>query len=64
MTTRRLIIFDLDETLVYATETKLSFEPDFVIEPYFVYLRPFVYELLTFAVNRFYIAVWSSSNKK
>jgi RNA polymerase II subunit A small phosphatase-like protein len=64
MTTRRLIIFDLDETLVHATETKLSIEPDFVIEPYFVYVRPFVHELLTLVADRFDIAVWSSSSTK
>nr|WP_315467375.1 HAD family hydrolase [uncultured Undibacterium sp.] len=64
MTTRRLIIFDLDETLVHATETKLSYEPDFVVEPYFIYLRPYVHELLKFTANRFDIAVWSSSSQK
>lgn len=64
MTTRKLIIFDLDETLVHATETKLSYEPDFVIEPYFVYLRPFVHDLLRFTMQRFDMAVWSSSSAK
>ncbi|MFC0350961.1 HAD family hydrolase [Undibacterium danionis] len=64
MTTRRLVIFDLDETLVHATETKLSYEPDFVVEPYFVYLRPYVHELLSFTANRFDVAVWSSSSTK
>ncbi|MBC3881597.1 HAD family hydrolase [Undibacterium sp. LX40W] len=62
MTSRRLIIFDLDETLVHATETKLSYEPNFVVEPYFIYLRPYVHELLKFTANRFDIAVWSSSS--
>lgn len=64
MTTRRLIIFDLDETLVHATETKLSYEPDFVIEPYFVYLRPFAHELLRFSLQHFDVAIWSSSSSK
>lgn len=60
---RRLVIFDLDETLVHATEVKLSFAPDFEVPPYFVYQRPHVQELLAFAATRFDLAVWSSSSK-
>ena len=61
---RRLVIFDLDETLVHATDTKLPFEPDFEVPPYFVYQRPYVHELLSFAATRFDLAVWSSSSKE
>jgi RNA polymerase II subunit A small phosphatase-like protein len=59
---RRLVIFDLDETLVHATDTRLPFEPDFEVPPFFVYQRPYVHELLSFAAQRFDLAVWSSSS--
>jgi carboxy-terminal domain RNA polymerase II polypeptide A small phosphatase len=57
----RLIIFDLDETLVHATERDLGYSCDFEVAPYRVYCRPYVQELLEFAGNRFDVAVWSSS---
>ena len=61
---RRLVIFDLDETLVHATEARLPFEPDFEVPPYFVYQRPHLHELLAFAAARFDLAVWSSSSNE
>lgn len=62
---RKLLIFDLDETLVHATDRRLlEPEPSFEHAPYFVYQRPFVQELLT-ATRHFYdFAVWSSSSKE
>jgi RNA polymerase II subunit A small phosphatase-like protein len=62
--TRRLVIFDLDETLVHATTAQLSHAPSFALAPYFIYQRPFVRELLT-ATKPFYdFAVWSSSSSE
>lgn len=60
----RLVIFDLDETLVHATERDLGYACDFEIAPYRVYLRPHVQELVEFAVKRFDIAVWSSASEE
>jgi RNA polymerase II subunit A small phosphatase-like protein len=59
---RRLIIFDLDETLVHATEKRLTYPCDFEVPPYFVYCRPFANNLLQYAAARFDLAVWSSSS--
>jgi carboxy-terminal domain RNA polymerase II polypeptide A small phosphatase len=60
--TRRLVIFDLDETLVHATNSQLEHAPSFEHSPYFIYQRPFIRELLT-ATKPFYdFAVWSSSS--
>jgi len=53
----RLVIFDLDETLVYATKERLSTPYEFEVQPYFVYVRPFACALLQFAVENFNIAV-------
>jgi len=61
---RKLIIFDLDETLVHATETRLPSAPDFEVGPYFVHIRPFCDDLLIAVAERYDIAVWSSSSER
>ena len=60
---RQLIVFDLDETLVHATESPLSRPADFVVPPYFIYRRPFLDDLLTGLMSDFDLAVWSSSSR-
>lgn len=62
MTRVRLIVFDLDETLVHATEVPLAYAPAFQVGPYFVYVRPFASELIKFCASHFELAVWSSSS--
>lgn len=60
----QLVIFDLDETLVHATEVPLSHARDFQLGRYFVYVRPFASELIKVSASRFDIAVWSSSSQQ
>jgi len=60
----RLVVFDLDETLVHATEEPLNCAHSFEVSPYFVYVRPFAEDLIRFCAQRFDIAVWSSSSEK
>jgi len=58
-----LLILDLDETLIHASETKLaSVEHDFVYADYFVYKRPGLDEFLNSVKDDFRIAVWSSAS--
>lgn len=64
MTRVRLIVFDLDETLVHATEAPLPYVHSFQVGPYFVYVRPFASELIKFSASHFKIAVWSSSSER
>jgi RNA polymerase II subunit A small phosphatase-like protein len=64
MTRVRLIVFDLDETLVHATEVPLPYAPAFQVGPYFVYVRPFASELIKFCASHFDTAVWSSSSER
>ena len=64
MTRVRLIVFDLDETLVHATEVPLPYAHTFQIGLYFVYARPFVSELIEFCASHFEVAVWSSSSER
>lgn len=58
----KLIVFDLDETLVHATATPLPYPHSFKIASYFVYVRPYASELIQLCAGRFDIAVWSSSS--
>ena len=58
-----LLILDLDETLIHASEAKLaSVEYDFVYAEYFVYKRPGLDEFLNSIKEDFIIAVWSSAS--
>lgn len=59
---RILLILDLDETLVHASETGLEREPDFRVGPYHVFERPHLDSFLSSCQENFVIAVWSSSS--
>jgi TFIIF-interacting CTD phosphatase-like protein len=57
----KLLILDLDETLVHATETPLAAEPDFVVFDYSVYQRPHLDTFIATCLEWFDVAVWTSS---
>lgn len=59
---RKLLILDLDETLIYGTETPLAREADFFVEPYYIYRRPHLKQFLNTCLDWFDIAVWTSSS--
>lgn len=62
--TRKLLILDLDETLIFASETPLSQPPDFLVSNnYYVYKRPFVEQFLVWCFENFDVAVWTSATK-
>ncbi|MFO0914787.1 MAG: HAD family hydrolase [Pirellulales bacterium] len=57
-----LLILDLDETLIFGSETRLHREADFMVGPFHVYKRPGV-EAFLVSVNRYYdLAIWSSAS--
>jgi Dullard-like phosphatase family protein len=60
---RQLLILDIDETLVFATEQALTQPHDFIVGPYFVYKRPHVDAFLTAVAEWFDLAVWTSSTE-
>ena len=61
-TARPLLILDLDETLIYGSETRLDREADFSVGPFHVYKRPGVDGFLS-SVDRYYdLAIWSSAS--
>src|SRR4051812_42702126 len=57
-----LLILDLDETLVHATEEPLGRAHDFVVGPYFVYRRPHLAEFLDSCLACFRLAAWSTAS--
>jgi RNA polymerase II subunit A small phosphatase-like protein len=58
---RILLILDIDETLIFASERDLERSPDFRVGPYSVYRRPHLDEFLKSCCENFEIAIWSSS---
>jgi RNA polymerase II subunit A small phosphatase-like protein len=56
-----LLVLDLDETLVHATEQPLGRPPDFTAGPYSVYRRPHLGEFLRNCSGLFDLAFWSSA---
>lgn len=59
---RTLLILDLDETLIHASETALDRAPDFQVYGYHVYRRPHLAEFLEAVRRDFDLAVWSSAS--
>lgn len=57
-----LLILDIDETLLYASERRLERDPDFRVGHYFVYVRPHLREFLQTCEEHFRLAIWSSSS--
>lgn len=60
---QKLLILDLDETLIFASETPLDAPAHFRAAQYHVYRRPWVNEFLDFARANFELAVWTSSSQ-
>lgn len=57
-----LLILDVDETLLFASEQRLARAPDFRTAHYFVYLRPHLTAFLQQCYRRYRIAIWSSAS--
>ena len=59
-----LLVLDLDETLIHATEQKLKIDIDFQYANYFVYIRPYLEWFLETMSANFKLAIWSSADDK
>jgi len=57
----KLLILDIDETLIHASEQKLNREPEIRTELYFVYKRPYLETFLSFCRENFQVAVWTTA---
>ena len=58
----KLLVLDLDETLVYSRRHVLAGMPDFDVEPFHVYKRPHVDYFLATCLQWFRVGVWSSAS--
>lgn len=63
MTNTKLLVLDLDETLVFASEHALDRPADLRVAGYHVYKRPHLDAFLDFAFARFRVGVWTSSGR-
>lgn len=60
---KKLLVLDLDETLIYAIEEGLKRRSDFRVGQYYVYKRPFVETFLDFCFENYNVAVWTTATK-
>jgi len=61
---RILLIFDIDETLIYGTEKPLARQEDFgFAKQFYIYKRPFLDEFIREVSKLFELAVWSSASE-
>lgn len=56
-----LLIFDLDETLIFASGEVLERDADFTFDEYHIYKRPYLNEFLISLSRNFLLAIWSSA---
>ena len=59
----KLLVLDLDETLIYSTETRLDRAPDFAVGKYFTYKRPHLDDFLEDCLTFFKVGVWTSASE-
>lgn len=57
-----LLVLDIDETLIHATENELDRKADFKVFDYHIYKRPFLNNFFDEIKDHFLLAVWSSAS--
>jgi carboxy-terminal domain RNA polymerase II polypeptide A small phosphatase len=60
---RKLLVLDIDETLVYGTEQPLERVADLHVGQYHVYFRPHLSDFLDVCFRWFEVGVWTSSGE-
>ena len=60
----KLLILDIDETLIYSSEKQLDRIPDFKLDEYFVYIRPGLNEFISDCSKLFSLAIWTASSSE
>jgi TFIIF-interacting CTD phosphatase-like protein len=58
---KRLLLLDVDETLIFGSENELDRVADFRVGHYHVYRRPFLKEFLEGTSAWYELAIWSSA---
>lgn len=59
---KKLLVLDLDETLIYATEERIE-KYDFIVGSYRVLKRPYLETFLYFCARHFELGIWTSSTE-
>jgi TFIIF-interacting CTD phosphatase-like protein len=57
----RLLILDIDETLIFGAESELDRPADFRVGPFHIYQRPHLAEFLHGVAQSYDLAIWSSA---
>ena len=60
----KLLILDIDETLIYSSDKQLDRIPDFKLDEYFVYIRPGLEEFVLGCSKLFSLAIWTASSSE
>ncbi|MCP4217640.1 MAG: HAD family hydrolase [bacterium] len=60
---RKLLILDIDETLIHGTETPLPSPCDFKAGGYWVYKRPHLEDFLAYCFANWDVAFWTSADE-
>lgn len=62
MLPKKLLILDIDETLIFASEQPLKREADFRVGQYHIYNRPDLTAFVDYCFEWFDVAIWTSSS--
>jgi len=62
MTEKKLLILDIDETLIHGATEKLGYEPACIAPWCFLYKRPHVEEFMDFCKENFKVAIWTTAS--
>ena len=57
----KLLILDLDETLIHGSETPLAIPADYSAGPFLIHERPFLGEFMAFCRKHFKVAIWTTA---
>lgn len=60
----KLLLLDLDETLIHATTAPLAVAPDLQFDEFHIYKRPGLEQFLTNVSQHFTVGVWSSASNE
>jgi RNA polymerase II subunit A small phosphatase-like protein len=63
MSARQLLVLDLDETLIHASELALERPADFRVHHYHIYVRPHLARFVAWALSHFEVGIWTSSGR-
>jgi TFIIF-interacting CTD phosphatase-like protein len=61
---KKLLILDIDETLIHAREEPLNYQWHFETDLYLVYCRPYLADFIDFCREHFQVAIWTTGGEE